>query len=68
MKRQLTGKDTDAGKDGKQKEKRVTEDEMVRCITNPMHMNLGKLLEMVGEREAWCAAVHGVTKSDTIGK
>ena len=46
----------------------MTEDEMVRCITNPMHMNLGKLLEMVGEREAWCAAVHGVTKSDTIGK
>ena len=57
--------DTDAGKDGRQKEKRVTEDEMVRCITNAMHMNLGKLLEMVGEREAWHAAVHGVTKSQT---
>ena len=57
--------DTDAGKDGRQKEKRVTEDEMVRCITNAMHMNLGKPLEMVGEREAWHAAVHGVTKSQT---
>ena len=34
-------------------------------ITNAMDMNLGKLQEMVGEREAWCAAVHGVVKSQT---
>ena len=33
MTRLLIRKDTDAGKDGKQKEKRVTEDEMVRCAT-----------------------------------
>ena len=32
-------------------------------ITNAMNMNLGKLQEMVRNREAWCAAVHGVTKS-----
>ena len=31
-------------------------------ITDAMHMNLGKLQEMVRVREAWCAAVHGVTK------
>ena len=34
-------------------------------ITNAMNMNLGKLREMVRDREAWCATVHGVTKSQT---
>ena len=35
-------------------------------ITIAMDMNLGKLQEMVRDREAWHAAVHGVTKSDMI--
>ena len=34
-------------------------------ITDAMNMNLGKLQEMVRDREAWCAPVHGVTKSRT---
>ena len=34
-------------------------------ITDALDMNLGKLKEMVRDREAWRATVHGVTKSQT---
>ena len=34
-------------------------------ITDSMGMSLSKLQEMVKDREAWCASVHGVTKSQT---
>ena len=58
----LIGKDPEAGKDWIQKEKGVAEDD-----NNPdqMDMNSSKVWEIVKDREAWCAAVHGVIKSQT---
>ena len=37
----------------------------LNSITNSMDMNLSKLQETVEDRKAWCAEVHGVTKSQT---
>ena len=66
----IVGKDTDAGGDGRQKEKRAAEDEMVGWH----HQLNGRKLEQipgnsedreVEDREAWCAAVHRVAESWT---
>ena len=64
MKSQIIGKDLDAGKDGRQKEKGVAEDE-IDSITDSTDMNLSKLWEIVKNREPWHAEVHRVAKSQT---
>ena len=62
---QLIERDPDAGKDWRQKEKGTTEDEIWDGITDSMDMSLSKFQEIVKDRKAWRAAVHGVTKSWT---
>ena len=59
----LTGNDPDAGKDWRQEEQGMTEDEMVGWHHWLDKHEFDKLWEMVKDREAWHAAGHGVTKS-----
>ena len=65
MQSSLIGKDSDAGRDWGQEKKGTTENEMAGCITDSMNASLSELRELVMDREAWRAAIHGDAKSGT---
>ena len=61
----LIGKDSDAGRDWGQEEKGMTEDEMAGWHHWLDGLSVSELRELVMDREAWRAAIHGVAKSRT---
>ena len=65
VKCQLIGKDPNAQKDRRQKEKRRQRMRWLDSITDLMNRNLSKLWEIVKDREVWLAAVHGLSKGQT---
>ena len=65
MKSQVTGKDPDAGKDSGQEAKGQQKMRWLEGITVLVDMSLSKLQEVVKDRKAGCASVHGVAKSQT---
>ena len=65
VKSQFTGKDTDLGKTEGNRRRGCQRIRWLDSITDLMDMNLSKFQEIGKDREAWCAAVRGVSKSWT---